>query len=236
MKKTFPTLQHICLLMLLQLTLITVNAQVVNYSQLEHREHVTYLKGNKKPFTGTAREYYDNTKTVKIEVQFVQGLKEGLCKTWFKSGKPESQKPYKANKLEGTAISWFESGSVERKVDFANDRKNGMFTTYFANGQIKEQGSYKLGKKEGIHKGWYETGKPESECTFIGDLEDGIHTEWYDNGKKYCEKTYKMGNEISAKYWTKEGRLMTPDEVKTMLASMQTGNLMQMWQQQQGGK
>lgn len=207
-------------------------AQEVNYDQLERRDRIAYLKGSTTPFTGKAKDFHKN-KNVKSEINFVNGYKEGVYKTWFESGNKEGIKYYKNNKLEGAVITWYDGGGYERKVEFSMDKKHGKFESYFKNGQLKEQGDYILGKKSGTHRGWYENGKLESEGLYVDDVEDGLHTEWYDTGKKFTEKNYKLGQELTAKYWAEDGHLMTADEVKAMLAKQQNNNLMQAWQQQQ---
>ncbi len=202
-------------------------SQVVNYDQLEKRARVAYLKGTDKPFSGTAKSYYKNG-AVKNDITFLNGLKEGNYKVFYESGKIKSVKLYNDNKLEGEVIVWYESGKFERKVMFSADKKNGLFQAWHENGQLKSKGMYINNKKTGIHTGWYENGKKESEGNYVDDSEDGVHSAWYENGQLASQITYRAGEKGDTKYWTKEGKLMSPAEVQDMLQK-QNNNLMQMW-------
>ncbi len=202
-------------------------SQVINYDQLEKRSRVAYLKGTDTPFSGTAKSFYKNG-AVKNDITFAEGLKEGNYKVFYESGKIKSVKLYKQNKLEGEVIVWYETGQFERKVMFSSDKKNGLFQSWYENGQIKSKGLYINNKKTGIHTGWYDNGNKESEGNFVDDSEDGTHSAWYENGQLASQIIYKAGEKGDMKYWTKEGKLMTADEVQAML-QQQNSNLMQMW-------
>lgn len=219
---------------LLLLSITSLKAQIVNYDDLERRDHIAYLKGESKPFTGKAKALHKNG-TVKQEITFVNGVKEGAYMTWYASGKKESIKYYKDNKLEGAVITWYENGSYERKVEFLNNKKHGKFESFYENGQLKETGAYVNGKKTGVGVGYYENGQKESEGNWVDDAEDGLHTSWFKTGKKSSEIRYKNGQQVDAKYWAEDGHLMSADEVQKMLKDLQNRNLMQVWQNQQSG-
>lgn len=221
MKKT------LCLLSLIFCVLSTAFSQVINYDQLERRARVAYLKGTDTPFSGTAKSYYKNG-SVKNDIAFANGLKDGNYKVFYESGKIKSVKLYKENKLEGEVIVWYEAGQFERKVMFSADKKNGLFQSWYDNGQLKSKGMYINNKKTGIHTGWYENTKKESEGYFVDDTEDGVHSEWYENGHLASQITYKSGEKTETKYWTKEGKPMSAEEIQQMLQK-QNNNLMQMW-------
>lgn len=218
----------------LMLSITRLQAQIVNYDDLERRDHIAYLKGESKPFTGKAKALHKNG-TVKQEITFVNGVKEGAYMTWFPSGKKESIKYYKDNKLEGAVITWYENGSYERKVEFLNNKKHGKFESFYENGQVKEGGIYVNGKKSGLSTGYYENGQKESEGMWVDDAEDGLHTSWFKTGKKSNEIRYKNGQQVDAKYWAEDGHLMSAAEVQKMLKELQNANLMQVWQNQQSG-
>jgi len=221
MKKLFN------LFSLVLLTSSLLYSQVVNYDQIEKRSRIAYLKGTDTPFTGTAKGYYKSG-ALKNEISFVDGMKDGNYKVFYESGKIKSVKLYKANNLEGEVIVWYENGQLERKVMFTKNKKNGQFQSWHENGQLKSKGEYINNKKTGVHTGWYENGNRESEGKFTDNTEDGIHSEWYENGQLSSQITYNAGEQTDAKYWNKEGKLLSPEEVQAMM-QQQNGNLMQMW-------
>lgn len=225
-------IKSITFLLLLFSTISIVFSQSVNYEELERRERIAYLKGSDTPFTGKAYDYHKNGNKKK-EINFVNGYKEGVYKTWFESGNKSSIKFYKANKLEGAIISWYDNGQYERKVEFHQNKKHGHFQSFYENGQIKTEGNYINNKKTGIHTGYYENGKKESYGNYVDGAEDGVHTEWYTSGIKCAELSYDNGELKSEKHWDESGKELTPEEVQEMKQQQQNGNLMQMWLQQQ---
>ncbi|MBK8806123.1 MAG: toxin-antitoxin system YwqK family antitoxin [Bacteroidales bacterium] len=220
------------LILIFTLCVIHTTAQTVDYEQLERRDKIAYLKGSESPFTGKAFGYWDNGNKKK-EINFVNGIREGVYRTWFKNGNKESIKFYKNNLLEGAIISWYENGQYERKVEFRQDKKHGNFQAFYENGQVKSEGQYVNNKKIGIHIGYYENGQKESNGNFIDGVENGIHTEWYINGVKFKELTYDNGTLVSEKQWSESGKELSADEIKLLKQQQQNGNLMQMWLQQQ---
>lgn len=225
------TLKNIFTLLLLLLT-IALFSQTVNYEQLEKRERIAYLKGSDKPFTGKAFAYYSNGKKKK-EVNFINGLKEGVYMTWYENGNKKSVKFYKNNKLDGAIITWYENGQYERKVEFLQNKKHGDFESFYDNGQQKATGKYINNKKTGIHIGYYENGNKESYGNYVDGAEDGIHTEWYENGTKCKEITYNNGEVVKERHWDETGKELSPEEIQALKQQQQNGNLMQMWLQQQ---
>ena len=233
--RNFTTMKRLTLIIILSIS-YTINAwcQDVKTSQIERRNKVAYLKGKQTPFTGKASEYYLNG-VKKSEDAYVNGFRDGFCKTWFENGKLESQKTYKVNKLEGSVMAWYLSGAIERKVEFSNDKKHGSYETFHENGKQKAVGQFVNGQKTGIFRTWFASGQLESEITYVNGKEEGTYVEYFVTGKKYCEKQFTAGDETSVKYWTETGRQMTIEEVNEMIKQMQSGNLMQQWQQA-GGK
>lgn len=223
---------HTLTIFLLLSSTIELSAQEVDYDQLERRQKVAYLKGKDVPFTGKAFGYYKSG-TKSKEVNFVDGLKEGVYKTWYESGNKESVKFYKANKMEGAIISWYENGNYERKVEFKQDKKHGKFQSFYESGKLKADGSYINDKKTGIHIGYYENGKMESKGEFVDGAENGLHTEWYESGVKCKEIVYDNGVIKSERYWDTTGKELSKEEIQKQKQLQQNGNLMQMWMQQQ---
>ena len=66
--------------------LISGGKIAVDYDSLNHRDGQAYAPGETRPFTGTATGMYANGKK-RIEVNFVDGLEQGLKVVWYQEGK-----------------------------------------------------------------------------------------------------------------------------------------------------
>jgi antitoxin component YwqK of YwqJK toxin-antitoxin module len=80
------------------------------------------------------------------ECHYFDGRKHGAEKWWFPSGKPHSKCAWKANKLNGTYVEYFESGPKKLEVELANGLKHGRERTYDAQRGVLADGMYRDGK------------------------------------------------------------------------------------------
>ena len=120
------------------------NDKVAKGENVEFRNGYYYLIGDKEPFTGTIEFLNDNGDITKGN--FVNGIVDGVAKTYSSDGKLLSETPYK------------------------NGKQNGVHKRYFPNGNVKLEKTYKDGKEEGKRISYYENGKIQ----MIGNLENGV--------------------------------------------------------------
>ena len=143
------------------------NDKVAKGENVEFRNGYYYLIGDKEPFTGTIEFLNDNGDITKGN--FVNGIVDGVAKTYSPDGKLLSETPYK------------------------NGKQNGVHKRYFPNGNVELEKNYKDGKEEGRRISYYENGK----IKMIGNWENGIpvgKAKFYDvNGNEIAETSYANG-------------------------------------------
>ncbi|WP_339004100.1 hypothetical protein LDK17_01760 [Fusobacterium polymorphum] len=86
MKKKFIFLAIVIFIFFIN-SLMTFSERVINnLEQLEERNGKTYVRGEKEAFTGTLNVYRDGN-WLFSEVPFKNGLRDGVQKDYYKSGK-----------------------------------------------------------------------------------------------------------------------------------------------------
>lgn len=71
---------------------------------------------------------------------------DGVCRTFFKSGRVESIMQYKRGVAHGRAVSFYPSGNVGMKLNYRNGVLNGSTFTYNENGKIENTTVWNNGK------------------------------------------------------------------------------------------
>jgi hypothetical protein len=94
-------------------------------------------------FTGIKKYMIGNQ--IAIETTFKNGVKDGLTKTYYKSGKIRVTSFYKNGLLEDTAKWYFEEGQLFRTTPFKRDTMDGLQKQYFRNGKLKAVIGFKKG-------------------------------------------------------------------------------------------
>lgn len=130
--------------------------------------HAIYsIKNQKKQ--GEEKVYYNNSSEnppIKLSLYWEDDMIQGTVKTWYPSGKPESQREFNQNKKHGTSVAWYENGDVMLIEEYDRDllitasyfklkdnvpvsqieQGKGTVTLYTSNGIFLKKISYEKGK------------------------------------------------------------------------------------------
>lgn len=141
--------------------------QIFNLNGSLHSSYV--IRDGKKH--GEEWEYYPSEKgedpKPKLCVHWNEDKIQGQVKTWYPSGKMESQREVNGNKKQGTAFSWFKNGDLMLIEEYENELL--VKGTYYKPGDKRAISKIESGKgtaslytSEGIflRKVSYEKGKP----------------------------------------------------------------------------
>jgi antitoxin component YwqK of YwqJK toxin-antitoxin module len=174
-----------------------------------------------------------NTKQKKLEVNYVNGLKEGLQTEWYESGVKSKEVNYTNGKEHGSTIGWHENGNVEFKghniaglaeglveawhengtkmsqVSYTKDKREGSYIEWHSNGVKFTEMNYKDGLENGDEIAWNKNGVMVYKGYLINDSAEGLATYWHDNGKKSSEGMHKNN--------VKDGVWLSWDEVGTKI-------------------
>lgn len=112
------------------------------------------------------------------EVTYKNGVREGLTKTFYKSGRVRAEKWYHNNLLQDSVIWYYEEGQVFRITPYRNDTIDGVQKQFYRTGQLKARIGYKKGFRtplfeEYTKEGTLITGYPE----LIVNIKDDYKTQ-----------------------------------------------------------
>lgn len=108
-------------------------------------------------FTGIKQYFSKNFLT--YEAEFKNGVRHGLMKTYYQSGKLRQTFWYVNGMREDTAVWYHEDGAIFRKTAFKRDSMNGMQIQYFKSGKIRAKLEYVDGQRKPYLEEWREDGK-----------------------------------------------------------------------------
>ncbi|MCX6281200.1 MAG: hypothetical protein NTU51_04500 [Bacteroidetes bacterium] len=148
-------------------------ARTISYSYNGRKIAEGNYRSEKKD--STWRYYSDQDGVLLSEETYIQGVKEGVSRTFYPNGNIAEILHYREGLKEGEWIQNFEDGKLKFKGGYAGDEKEGAFTGYFPGGRINMSGAYKSGHKDGT---W----------TFYEENGDVMRTEKYSEGARIIEK------------------------------------------------
>ena len=94
-------------------------------------------------YTGI-KQYMSGEYLIK-EVTFRNGVREGLMKSFYQSGKLRQSFNYRNGLRQDSAIWFYEEGQVFRTTPYINDTIDGIQKQYYRNGKLKARLAYRKG-------------------------------------------------------------------------------------------
>lgn len=91
-------------------------------------------------YTGIENVYKDNIKVK--EVEYKNGVRDGVTRIFYKGGVLEQEIFYSAGKKDGTAKWYYPDGKLFRTTPYVNDTINGSQIQYYKSGKIKARLDY----------------------------------------------------------------------------------------------
>lgn len=111
---------------------------------------------------GEALLWYDNGQ-VKLQGEYVDGVREGLWRSWHANGKNRGEGRLHRNRRIGTWIMWDENGQKRSELAYDVGLRHGRSTVWDADGNVIETGEYVRKKKHGIWVTYVDGEKTETE-------------------------------------------------------------------------
>ncbi len=101
----------ICLGLVFLIACKKEETRVINFNQLEERNHIYYEIKSEVPFSGIAIKYFPNGESKEAEMEFYRGIHHGKTFGWFSSGQTEYDIDYYES-IPKVMKQWDESGRV----------------------------------------------------------------------------------------------------------------------------
>lgn len=95
------------------------------------------------------RYFYPNGKTLMIEENYINGILEGVFKSYFKNSKTSELLVYKNGKLHGNCKRFGDNGVLIEESNYENGQLNGAAAYYTTEGVLVAKGNYENDEKVG---------------------------------------------------------------------------------------
>jgi len=164
--------------------LTTYSISIFSQSRFSEKEIVndhdtTFLKKDMHKVTGLVYNEYGDVG------EFVNGLRKGLHKEWYRSG------------------------NLKDEINYTNGVMEGEYRYWSDHGQLTEEGHHKNGEMDGLIREWYKNGALKLEVHYKNGEMHGLRTEWYKSGHKWSEQQMEDGFVVSGKHYYNDGSEMT---------------------------
>ncbi|GAB4278953.1 MAG: hypothetical protein Kow0068_02770 [Marinilabiliales bacterium] len=137
----------------------------IAYSQIIEDENGVYYDQNKNLYNGTYIEFYDNGNK-KIEINIVDGYKDGQTFLYFPDGTLNEIRSYKKGKMDGTWTTFNKEGKKTAIANYTDNKKDGKWIIWDDNGVKRYEMEYKEGKRSGIWTMWNENGEQVNQYNY----------------------------------------------------------------------
>tara|TARA_B100001250_G_scaffold114092_1_gene96567 strand:+ start:22473 stop:22892 length:420 start_codon:yes stop_codon:yes gene_type:complete len=98
-------------------------------------------------------QYWDNGQALS-QTHYLDGKRDGSCRSWYKNGQLMSEGFYKNGKMIGVWMSYYENGQIKSCGPYKYNestvysRKDGEWKYYYDNGQLERESIIKDGVEE----------------------------------------------------------------------------------------
>jgi len=139
------------------------------------------------PLTGNLDVINDDWNgAVEVNIEYVDGLKHGEEKAYYKSGALRSVGHWSNGLIDGITEVYFEDGSLMIRMNFVDGMREGKAVVYYQSGQLAVESYFKNDLLEGESKVWYESGELYGEEEFAKGLKFSFER-FKEDGTPYFE-------------------------------------------------
>lgn len=167
--------------------------------------------GDLKNGDGRLKFYDRKTNKMISDIAYIDGIKNGDYRFYYKSGELKEKGVFKAGKIVGEACAYFKNGKLKERVFFLNDRPDGEHYVYYRSGKVKKYEKWQNGRptkgaeydlrgnmtEEGSLNSANEylqtrydyspEGKMRSRCRYKNSMKNGLFEYYGDNYRRALE-------------------------------------------------
>ncbi len=149
---------------------------IKDFSLLSKKGAYLYLDNNK--FSGILTDSIENIKI--LEVQYLNGRKNGYEKIWYNNGKISEERFYKNGRKEGNHKLFWENGNKKMIANFLDGQYEGKMIQWHKNGEKFKEFYYENGNEIGNQKMWNSKGNIKANYDIVNNRRYGL------TGQKNC--------------------------------------------------
>jgi antitoxin component YwqK of YwqJK toxin-antitoxin module len=161
-------------------------------------------------------------KSVRIEwALYENGVKHGLQREWFRSGKPKAESPYHHGKMHGMFKEWDQGGSLVACYRLENG--SGIRTRYYPNGRLDAEVCITNNLRTGLDLSGHDNGQVRSIVFMANNDPVGIGFDFYKDGSiEYVSFargpliSFDRNGKLREKAWQWNGRSLSETEYRNI--------------------
>ena len=160
-----------------------------------YRNNLLINPNTNQPYTGNLETINNDwgKDAVEYSQEYVNGLRHGSEKAFYKTGVLKSEGNFNQGTIEGVVSLYFEDGSLMGRMDMANNIKEGRGVRYYANGTKQLERFFVKNKLQGTARAWYDTGSLMITEEYKDGTLHGYSKTYYEAGGVFEEVRYEFG-------------------------------------------
>lgn len=140
----------------------------------------------------------DKEETFTVKGAHKNGVKNGICKTYYENGILFKEETYKNNVVVGVKKAYHDNGNIQFIEHLSKGKKNGLWQQFYNTGKLREERVYKENKLlTAVVMEWYDNGNKMNSTSYkyINDEKyiDGYVNRYYENGQIQLSSYYTKG-------------------------------------------
>lgn len=202
---------RILLLILISINISFFSMKAQSFNAIEG-DTINYIDAN-----NNKQGFWKNTEK-RTEGNYINNEKEGIWKSFYKSGGLKSEISYLHGEKKGYAKIYYENGQIAEEGMWMGDKWTGRYKSYYANGKLSYLWNYNdKGNRSGYQRYFYENGNIKIEGQWLEGKEDGLIKEYYVSGVLKSKKTYCDGKckKNSIKIFSEKDSVLNTDILVT---------------------
>lgn len=159
------------------------------------------------------------------EIDFIDGLRDGVARWYHPNGKLIHEVPYSQGTIHGEAHIWDANGQLLKTESYDDGRKSGMLASKYPNGTRYVEAECLFAKvvtktpdewwsatlasyeaqgrdeRHGKFTVWHSNGQKQREGEYQHAQPVGTMTWWYSNGQRQLQGNYENGQAVGSWSW-----------------------------------
>jgi uncharacterized protein len=151
---------------------------------------------------------------VEYEATYKNGKSDGVSTWYLPNGNISTIGSFVNHERSGEWKYFYDNGKLSAIYNYVDGELEGEVLSYYYDGELKGKTNYIYGERAGIDYDYYKNGQVSVESNFLDGERHGKTTYYDEDGKIYMIRYYDMGIFKSYSYLGKDGKEVTPIELK----------------------
>jgi uncharacterized protein len=191
-----------------------------NYTLTDSSGKAIYSTGLK--FGTGIYELYTPTNKLTFRGYYKAGVKDSLQTQYYGANKLSYTEWFHMGKETGPYRRYHENGKVKSAGISKQGEQDSVWNYFNEQGGPSQLITFKNGKYDGKYVSYYSNGKPDVECNYVAGELEGSYKQYGFEGALIFDAIYNGGVLVSYSWPGKDGKPVTPVEVKEETANIVT--------------